>query len=752
MRTAILLWPPGTALEELPQCYSAPVDEPALREWLAHPTARRRLIAVLPHERFEHVAARALNLTAIESDRINVVYVAGHASISAADWDALGLERALSAATSSAEQEVEALIGRASRDFEGGAWDSAREEYRKAEERLAGPDSSPRHAEVLVMLGEIERLQGRNQSAKRLLERALSLNPNHAAALRISASIARAADDHATTAAMLQRMLETASDSVERRKLVGLIVREALEAARQGVARGLELDPGDPELLRRRRAIAEIAENWEDAVNVEVQLAVALSEPKERARALVAAAEVCRDKARNLQRAVALYEAALADDPAAPGAFDAIEQTLLEAEDWRGLGRAYERQLERLPAQGAEADRAALLKRLAVNARDRLADTPAAVKAFESVLELTPGDAECCDMLVELLEWLDRPAVAVRWIENVAVHAPFRADLYRRARRLFIRTAEADRALAACAALVTLGEADLDEQLGYAQLAPEGPLRFTRSFDAQVWAELLPLDHDSALDALAAAIEPAAIAGWIEHREAQGAKLQPDARLRQDPETTTITAVKSFAWCARALGLPQPVLYAHPDNARIGAATVPGHKPGVLLGRPVLAGRTSIELSFIAAHHLAYVRPGWRLLAYYPKLDQLEDLMRAGLSIGRSDAQPPPSLTGSARGLRELLTRHLDAENRRILVNACEGLAAKGFTFDLEHWTRTIEIAACRAALLVTGDVSVAVQLLGSSGGVVAGLTARDRARDLLPFSISQRYAGLRRLLGVSTK
>jgi tetratricopeptide (TPR) repeat protein len=751
MRTAILLCPPATTLEELPACFSPPVDETGIREWLAHPTARRRLVAVLPHERFEHVAARALRLNDANSNQVNVVYVSGHTAVSEADWITLGLDRALSSATSSAEHEVEELISRASRDFEGGAWDNAQKEYRAAEERL-GAEASPRHAEVLVMLGEIERLQGRNQSARRLLERALSLDPSHAGALRMSASIARAAGDHATAAAMLQRMLELASDSGERRKLVGLIVREALEAARQGVARGLELDPGDPELLRRRRAIAEIAENWEDAVNVEVQLAVALNEPRERARALVAAAAVCRDKARNLQRAVALYEAALADDPAAPGAFDAIEETLLSARDWRGLTRAYERQLDRLPAQGAAAERAALLKRLATTARDRLADAPAAVKAFEKVLELTPGDVETCEMLVELLEWLDRPVVAVRCIESVTVHTPFHAELYRRARRLFARTGEEDRALAACAALVTLGEADLDEQLGYAQLAPDGPLRFTRSFDASVWAELLPTDHDTALDALAAALEPAAIAGWIEHREAQGAKLQPDARLRQDPETTTLTAVKSFAWCARALGLPAPVLYAAPDNARVGAATVPGRAPGVLLGRPVLAGRSAVELSFIAAHHLAYVRQGWRLLAYYPKFDQLNDLMRAGLSIGQSEALPPPSLTGAARGFRELLSRHLDAEGRRRVAEAAEGLAARGFAFDLEQWTRTIEIAACRAALLVTGDVSVAAQLLGSSGGVVAGLTARDRARDLLPFSISQRYAGLRRLLGVASR
>jgi tetratricopeptide (TPR) repeat protein len=749
MRTAILLSPPEATLDELPPCFSPPVGEPALREWLAHPTARRRLVAVLPHERFEHAAARALNLDRGNSDAVSVVYVAGCAQLSSADWEALGLERTLLTAQEAAEREVEDLIARAAKNFDGGAWEHAGNEYRAADERLA-TDCSARHAEVLVMLGEIERLQGRTQSARRLLDRALSMAPNHTSALRVSASIARATDDHATCAAMLQRLLETATDASDKKKIAALVVREALEAARQGVAKGLELDPGDPDLLRRRRAIAEIAENWEDAVNVEVQLAVALRDPKDRAAALASAAALCRDKAKNLPRAVALYEAALADDPGAAGAFEAVELILQQGEDWRGLAKAYGRQLDRLPADADVAQRASLMKKLALNARDRLGDAASAVRVLEDALALTPGDVETCELLVELLEWLDRPSVAIKCIESVTAHAPFHAELYRRARRLFIRTGEEDRALAACAALVTLGEADLDEQLGYAQLAPEGPLRFSRSFDAHVWAELLPEGHDTNLDALASALEPAAIAGWMDHREAQGAKLLPDSRLRQDPETATATAVKSFAWCARALGLPAPAIYAQPDNARIGAATVPGRTPGVLLGRPVLSGRTSVELSFIAAHHLAYVRPGWRLLAYYPKLDQLEGLMRAALSIARSDAVPPPSLTAQARGFRELLDRHLDADGRRCIGEASERMAGQGFAIDLEGWTRTIEIAACRAALVVTGDVSVAVKLLGSSGGVVAGLTARDRGRDLLPFSISARYAGLRRLLGVA--
>jgi hypothetical protein len=36
------------------------------------------------------------------------------------------------------------------------------------------------------------------------------------------------------------------------------------------------------------------------------------------------------------------------------------------------------------------------------------------------------------------------------------------------------------------------------------------------------------------------------------------------------------------------------------------------------------------------------------------------------------------------------------------------------------------------------------------SGAHVAGLTAADRTRDLLAFSVGERYAGLRRELGIA--
>ena len=69
---------------------------------------------------------------------------------------------------------------------------------------------------------------------------------------------------------------------------------------------------------------------------------------------------------------------------------------------------------------------------------------------------------------------------------------------------------------------------------------------------------------------------------------------------------------------------------------------------------------------------------------------------------------------------------------------------------DVLAWLRSAETVACRAALLVSGDVTVASSVLAVAGAAPGGRSARDRAEELLPFAVSQTYTALRHLLGVS--
>lgn len=748
MRTAILLQPPVTSSDDLPSCFADRVDEDAVREWLAHPAARRRLVAVPGATRFDDAVSTAVGVDTGSDGGVAVVYLAAASVVADADFDALGLNDAFDKSRSSVDQKVAGMIETAHEQFDAGAWDDARASYLEAEARLAN-ESSDRHAEVLVALGEIERLQGRTREAQALLDRALSIAPRHADALRARAAIARTTGENAIVAAMLQRLLETITDPEERSDVLSTIATESLEAARKAVLGALEQRPNDLQLLHRRRTIAELNENWEDAVTVEVQLAEHLAKPAQRALAFVKAANLCRNRTGNLQRAVALYEAAIEEDPRVAGAFEAIESALVEAEDHEGVARAYRRQLERLGDEDEDA-RIAILAKLAVVNRERLQDTHATIEVLDEICAIDPGHIDARVELAELLDWVDERTLAIRSLEVAAEHAPFRAGTYRDLMKLFSKSDDDERAYGCAAALVTLGEADIDEQLVYSQFAPEEPLRVERAFDGETWNLLRPEHHDEDVDRLLEAIEPAAVAAFLDARAEAGERIAPDESLRQDPDTTTVAAVRSFGWAARLLGVEVPALYAQPGNTKVAAATFPSRDHAVLLGRQVLIGRSPLELAFLAAHHMTYSRPGWRTIAFFPRPDDLTAVARSAVSIVRPNLIDPDTLDESAQHLRGHLRRHLDGGAQHTLADAIVRMEKKGGRLDLERWMESVELTACRAALLATGDVAVATPMLAVTPSPVPSMTARQRARDLLPFSISQRYTGLRSMVGVS--
>jgi hypothetical protein len=63
-----------------------------------------------------------------------------------------------------------------------------------------------------------------------------------------------------------------------------------------------------------------------------------------------------------------------------------------------------------------------------------------------------------------------------------------------------------------------------------------------------------------------------------------------------------------------------------------------------------------------------------------------------------------------------------------------------------------VEIGACRAGLLACGDVNTAARVLSVDARVAGGLSAAERLRDLIPFSVSAPYAEARRAIGIAVR
>ena len=199
------------------------------------------------------------------------------------------------------------------------------------------------------------------------------------------------------------------------------------------------------------------------------------------------------------------------------------------------------------------------------------------------------------------------------------------------------------------------------------------------TIDDDMWEQLTPPTHPTSVERLLVAIETAALAAWFADNEARIPSVMPAPNTRVDPSQTTVSAVKTFAWVSRVLGVEQPAIHVVPDHATVTAATLPSRQPALALGRRALSGWSLPELSFMAAHHLTFSRPGGRLLPFYSDLAQLSRLVRAAVAMCRPElgAGLDPGTLSIPHGFGMLHTNKETGELEQIGVNVNELIAAE---------------------------------------------------------------------------
>jgi tetratricopeptide (TPR) repeat protein len=716
-----------------------PAQSTSSADWLRHAVAQGSIAVVtLPAiDPLTRSLGHALEAHATGDGDFLVLSRVGSGRLDAREWEESGVTKHVTRLEAVEDPAVEGAIAEGAKHLDAGDLERAERAYELADSLLAW-DHGPRRAEVLVCLAGIQTKRGEAGAAAVLLDRALAIFPDHRAALMQRIELARSESDAATSAALRRRLLRRSEGDEERADLLSSIADESLLATTEALHQALVLRPKDPRLLERLQATLEAAGRWREAVDAKVALSETIESPRDRARALTSAAGMCARRTSNVARAVALYEAAIADDPSAPGAFEAIESVLLKNEDWKGLELAYERQLERLSGAKQRDAEEALLEKLAALRRERLTDVRGAIVALDQLVVLRPKNIEARARLASLLEETDQLDLAARCLEAAALWGPTRPETFRDLHRLCNRIGDVDRGYCACAVLVHLGEADVDEQDVYRRFAPETTPRPHAALDAAGWAELYAPEHDDVVSQIVGAIAPAAIQVKV------AGVREPPKSERQDPEKSTLTAVRTVAWAAAVLGLPLPQIYAKNEEFVGGIASLPTPEPALVLGKSLLTGRSIPELAFAIGRELASQHLTRRLVTFFPSVPELRSVIVAGI------AQVVPSSLGSeAMALREGMRTRMTPTDRAALERAVVALQARDGRFDLKPWMRAIELAACRAGLLVSGDITAAARMLAVDGRVVGGLSAADRVRDLVPFSVSERCSKVRRAIGI---
>lgn len=312
--------------------------------------------------------------------------------------------------------------------------------------------------------------------------------------------------------------------------------------------------------------------------------------------------------------------------------------------------------------------------------------------------------------------------------------------------RVWQKRGDLDRAYTTAQALMHVGAALDDERAIYVKNRPEGLIRPTTSLTQDGWRRLLFHPEEEVLTGeIFAVIVSAVLLGRVSALRRDKALPALDPARKQDPAKSTLQAVRCFSWAASILGMSAPPLYADPGYEGV-VEMVPGVPPASRLGKKALSGRTAPELAFLAGRHLAWYREERFVRLLVPSIPDLEDLFLAALVIGN----PGIPLGADMKRRVTPLAKAIEPILEPIVIDRLRGyflrFVEEGGRTNLQRWATAADRTATRAGLLLSGNLDAAAAMLKAEDE--AG--AKERVDDLLVFVTSDRYAALRKQIGIA--
>lgn len=325
-------------------------------------------------------------------------------------------------------------------------------------------------------------------------------------------------------------------------------------------------------------------------------------------------------------------------------------------------------------------------------------------------------------------------------------HDPRDAETLRALFRIHKKAGDVDRAWCAAQALSYVGAANGEEQELFAKHKEAALIRPKAALTADAWRKLLfHHEEEPLVGEIFSVVVSAVLIGRLSAMRRDKILPKLDPTKKQDPATTTIQAVRCFAWASAILGMSAPPLYVDPELPGF-VEMVPGVPPSSKLGQRSLAGRSAAELAFIAGRHLADYREEHFVKLLVPSAKGLEDIFLAALSIGNPGLPLAPHVkelvVPIARAIEPILEPHHVDRLRGHFLRFVE----EGGRTNLARWTTAVERTGARAGFVLANDLKAAEHVLALEDKDHAS----EKMDDLVGFSVSDRYAKLRRQLGVA--
>jgi hypothetical protein len=461
-------------------------------------------------------------------------------------------------------------------------------------------------------------------------------------------------------------------------------------------------------------------------------------------------AQIYRDKLEDLDRAVELFNESLDLNPSYLQAFERINKILTQEKNWKQLERSYRKMIHRLVGKGNTDLEHTLWHQLGLIYRDRLQRPEEAIEAFKMATALKPDDMVEHQILSELYEVSEKFDDAISEQRKILESDPLKIEPYRSLYRLYLQKHAYDEAWTLAAAMAFMKKIDAEQKQFFEDYRPQGMLQVKGRLTNDHWLKhLFHPDENIYVSKIMEMIAPAALQAKIAQLQAQGKLPSLDKRFKQDPATSTVTFAKTFGWAAQVLGIQAPELYVRNDVPG-SIVAVPAVPPASLAGQTVLTGFQPQELTFICAKHLSHYRGEHYIRTLFPTQAELTIVLFAGVMIAAPNTPMPADMQAQIRATAQELAKYMQPvqlEGLRIVVKKFIDEGAKA---NIKRWNQAVEQTACRAGLLVCGDLEIAKKIIGAEPSLPGDLSPQEKMKDLLLFSVSEHYTELRKALGIN--
>jgi tetratricopeptide (TPR) repeat protein len=518
-------------------------------------------------------------------------------------------------------------------------------------------------------------------------------------------------------------------------------------------------------LLHRMVEVHTDTKQWRRALEALSNLADIETEPRRKAKYHFAAGAIARDEIDDADLAVEQFTQALEEDPSMERALRALEPLLRQRGEHRSLARVYRRIIKRLGDDAPAQVLLPLWTGLGELCLEHLDDRESAIAAFEVAASLDPEGRERHEQLLELYLESGEPRRqdAIEELQILVQADPDRVELYRALSSLYREEGQTDKAFCLAQALVFLRAAGREEQELYDRLRPAELALAKRRLTEELWQKaILHAREDRRVNAIFASL-----VGGIAATTAQPpAAFHLSAKDRIDVGDESRPFARLVRYAAGVLGIePDPQLYVLPgisDGLRVANTTDRGRlRPALLVGEDHVERVSERELVFDLGKRLAYLRPDRYVSYAMSTMAMLESALAAALAAAgvRSAVQVAPEAARLAEQLSRSVPEPVLAQVAAFARQAAAAPVRKSggkpaadtpVNGEIAGWRTATDLTANRVGFILCNDLETAARRVAVEAAGVSSLSAKDRLRDLLAYSVSEQYFSVRRHLGLA--